>query len=229
MDSRPSQDVPESDETRERLLLAAEQVFADKGFEGASVREILERAGVKNTSAINYYFRSKDQFYVETVKNAHLSCNCGLPYPEWPQGADPEQKLRDFVRTMVLRMMKPPRTSAVQLMMREMANPTKACAEVVREYIQPMAQMLEGILSEMLPDIPSNCRFMIGVSIVGQYLIYRTNRPILALLMGEQNFQQIDPERLAEHIAEFTLSAIRGLKQTEEAREKMGTGSGQTS
>jgi TetR/AcrR family transcriptional regulator, regulator of cefoperazone and chloramphenicol sensitivity len=212
MDLRPSKNMTEIDDTRERLLIAAEQVFADKGFEGASVREILDKAGVKNTSAINYYFRSKDQFYVETVKNAHVSCNCGLPYPEWPQGADPEQKLRDFIRTMVLRMLKPPRISAVQLMMREMANPTKACAEVAREYIRPMAEMLEKILTELLPDIPEKRRFMIGVSIVGQYLIYRTNRPILALLMGEENFQQIDPEKLAEHIAEFSLAAIRGIK-----------------
>src|SRR5262245_16623515 len=90
MDLPPPQDLMEGDETRERLLLAAEEVFAEKGFKAASVRQILQRAGVKNTSAINYYFRSKDQFYVETVKNAHLSCNCGLPYPEWPQGVDPE-------------------------------------------------------------------------------------------------------------------------------------------
>lgn len=48
------------EDPRERILLAAQQVFLDQGFELATVREITLRAGV-NVSAINYYFGSKDE------------------------------------------------------------------------------------------------------------------------------------------------------------------------
>lgn len=48
------------EDPRERILLAAQEVFLEQGFELATVREITLRAGV-NISAINYYFGSKDE------------------------------------------------------------------------------------------------------------------------------------------------------------------------
>lgn len=57
-DAKPAP-VREED-PRERILLAAQEVFLEQGFELATVREITLRAGV-NVSAINYYFGSKDE------------------------------------------------------------------------------------------------------------------------------------------------------------------------
>ena len=51
--------------TSERILVAAESLFAEKGIRGTSLKEITELAGV-NISAVNYYFRSKDAL-VEAV------------------------------------------------------------------------------------------------------------------------------------------------------------------
>jgi len=46
-------------DARNRILLAAEQLFAERGFEGVPVRDIARRARV-NLAAINYYFGSKN-------------------------------------------------------------------------------------------------------------------------------------------------------------------------
>ncbi len=46
----------------ENILLAAEKIFAEKGFEGASTREIAKLAGV-NISMISYYFGSKEKLF----------------------------------------------------------------------------------------------------------------------------------------------------------------------
>src|ERR1700722_12315497 len=83
-------------EPRVRLLEAAGQIFAEKGFKGGTVREIIQRAGV-NIAAVNYYFRDKEGLYVEAVKAAA----CGrLPLENlvWPDGTPPEGKLADFIR-----------------------------------------------------------------------------------------------------------------------------------
>jgi len=69
----------DGDSTRERILEAAEEVFAEKGFNQATVREILKRAEVGNIAAINYHFGDKERLYVETVKNAHACCNAAPP------------------------------------------------------------------------------------------------------------------------------------------------------
>src|SRR5262245_14528319 len=113
----------EHDTTRERILEAAEAVFAAKGFEPATVREILKLAGASNIAAINYNFRDKEGLYVEAVKNAH-SCCTAVPFPEWPAGLPPAQKLRGFIRVLCERMLQPQRITAIRLMMREMTDPT---------------------------------------------------------------------------------------------------------
>lgn len=53
-------------DTRTKLLRTAARLFAQKGFSGTSVRDIITAAGV-NVSAINYYFGDKRKLYRETL------------------------------------------------------------------------------------------------------------------------------------------------------------------
>lgn len=48
--------------TEERILMAAAEVFEEKGFSGARMQEIADRAGI-NKALLHYYFRSKEQLF----------------------------------------------------------------------------------------------------------------------------------------------------------------------
>jgi TetR/AcrR family transcriptional regulator, regulator of cefoperazone and chloramphenicol sensitivity len=206
------------DDTRQRLLDAAEQVFSEKGFKAASVREICNKAGA-NIAAINYYFGDKESLYIETVKYAHRSCIEGAPFPEWEPNTPPVQMLCDFIRVIVTRMHAPQSPSATQLMMREMVQPTAACRAVVEEYIQPMAQKLGAILAQLMPGTTRQQQTLVAFSIVGQSLFYRNHRAIAALVVGEEEFRRFDVDLVARHITEFTLRAL-GLQDDEESRKQ---------
>jgi len=197
-----------TDDTPQRILEAAEEVFAEKGFKAATVRDILDRANVKNIAAVNYHFRDKERLYIETVKFAHRNCTAGAAFPEWPADTPPRQKLRDFVRVLVLRMFPPGKPCSLQLMMRELSDPTQAGREVVTEYVRPMSELLDSILAELMPDLPHPRRFLFGCSVVGQALFYKTNRSFLVQLMGEEQYQRLDVDTVADHIAAFTLGGI---------------------
>ena len=54
--------------TKARILAAAEEVFAARGFEGASTREIAARAGV-NISSLHYHWESKETLYFAVFRN----------------------------------------------------------------------------------------------------------------------------------------------------------------
>jgi AcrR family transcriptional regulator len=54
--------------TKARILDAAEEVFAQRGFEGASTREIAARAEV-NISSLHYHWASKETLYVAVFRN----------------------------------------------------------------------------------------------------------------------------------------------------------------
>src|SRR5215831_8910778 len=56
--------------TKARILVAAEEVFAAKGFQGASTREIAARAGV-NISSLHYHWASKETLYFAVFRNIY--------------------------------------------------------------------------------------------------------------------------------------------------------------
>src|SRR6201996_4126835 len=60
------------EDTSRRILLAAIEVFAEEGYDGASTRSLASRAGV-NAPAIQYYFGSKEGLYRAVIAHiAHL-------------------------------------------------------------------------------------------------------------------------------------------------------------
>jgi AcrR family transcriptional regulator len=197
------------DDAQHRLLEAAGQIFAERGFEGASVRDICERAAV-NIAAVNYYFRDKERLYIEAVKSACRREEENVPLPAWPPGTQARQKLRDFIHTLAQRMVDGGRSPQWQrqLIMRELAQPTEACTEWVRDHIRPTCEVLSGILRELLPDLPEDKRLLIGFSIVGQLVFYRMAQPIVAMLAGEERYRTLDAALLTYHVTEFSLAAL---------------------
>lgn len=194
-------------DAKQRLLLAAEEVFADKGFAAATIREITDRASV-NIAAINYYFGDKERLYIEAVKYAHACSAKDLPLPMLPEGTPPVEKLKVFIREMATRMTQPTRPSSLRLMMREMSQPTAAAQEIVREFIQPMAFGLRAIVREVLPNIPESQGLMVGFSIIGQVLFYRQNRPVAELIFGKEPVDALSTDDIADHVTRFTLAAL---------------------
>jgi len=214
-----SPQTPPPDAAQARVLEAAGQIFAAKGFEGATIREICQQAGV-NIAAVNYYYRDKERLYIEAVKSACQEQDQRFPLPTWPPGTPGAGKLRDYIRTLVSQMVGNHRSQwHRQLFLREMAHPTAACAELVREVIRPSAEVLSGILRELLPEVPEAKRWLIGFSIVGQCLFYKLAQPIVSMLVGEEEHRKLDAALLAEHIGQFSLSAL-GIEKTSLAPPK---------
>lgn len=67
IESTEDRPMSRGDDSREKILRAAEKVFAENGLAGASVRAITSAAGV-NHALINYYFGSKVALYQEVLE-----------------------------------------------------------------------------------------------------------------------------------------------------------------
>ncbi len=200
----------ESDTTRERIAVAAGEIFAERGFDGTTVRDICQRAGA-NIAAVNYYFGDKQRLYVEAVCQAHRWRIEQFPLPPWREDTPPETKFADFITTFVRRVRSgPDGTWHSKLMMREMANPTAACAELVQSSIRPQFEILLQILSELLPaDVSHDELRLTAFSIVGQCLFYHFADPVIRNLLSADDYASFDIERLARHITDFSLASIK--------------------
>ena len=200
-----------SAQTRERLLHAAAQEFAEHGFTRATVRNICQRAGA-NIAAVNYHFGDKEQLYVATLQHW-----LGLAIQKYPpdMGAKPdalpEERLHAFVRGFLFRMLSQGAPAwHGQLMAREMVEPTVALETLAATIIRPMAQRLEGIVRELLgPAASDETVRHCTVSVVGQCCFYRHCAPMLAKVYPEQGYAEGDLDRLARHITQFSLEGLK--------------------
>ena len=87
-----------SEITRERILNAAERLFADRGYEETSIRAIVAKARV-NQAAINYHFGGKDRLYREVLRSAiRALTERQLAHAEEMKSMSREKALGEFIR-----------------------------------------------------------------------------------------------------------------------------------
>jgi AcrR family transcriptional regulator len=99
--THPTARQRQRDATRERILDAAVEVFAEKGFLGASTREIARRAGT-NQGLITYHFRSKDELWRAAADSVFEKL--GRQLAERVNAlelADPRERAREAIRQYV--------------------------------------------------------------------------------------------------------------------------------
>ena len=219
MNLKPSTslDDPTHPATRQQILEAAGEVFAEAGFRNATVREICHRAKV-NVAAINYHFGDKEALYAEVLRYSQEKA-----FEKYPPllavaaTAPPEEKLRAFIHSLLLRIFETgPIAWHGKLMSREMVDPTAALDSIITDKIRPMAEQLRGLVAEILRRPPGDetvrlCSF----SIVSQCVFYHHCRPVLTRLYPQQPpLDGLGAARLAEHITRFSLAALRHLPAT---------------
>ena len=87
-----------SEVTRDRITKAAERLFAERGYDGTSVRAIVAKARV-NQAAINYHFDGKDGLYREVLRVAFRAMiEDQLAHAEETKVMSREEALRAFIR-----------------------------------------------------------------------------------------------------------------------------------
>lgn len=198
------------DETRERLIEAAGEIFSSKGYQAATVREIT-KAAKANLAAIHYHFGSKDRLYQAVLEHAHREAARRFPPdPGLPAGTDPAVRLYAFVRASLLRLEdKQHHAWLGRLMAREMAEPSSNLAVVVDRCLAPTDRVLREIVGELLgPEadpltVACHCR-----SIVGQCRHFVLDAPLISRLYPDCDPGQGGVTAVALHIVRFSLAAL---------------------
>ena len=208
--------VVAADHTRSRLLQAASVVFADRGYDRATVRDICNRANV-NVALVNYHFGDKLELYTEVLRGS-------VKHPEslqevhdlFSEQDPPEALLRKFIRLMLYRMMKRREAPNLQmrLMLHELAQPTPAMARVIDESVKPLHDRLCILLGRILDLPPAAPRTRLcAQSIIGQIIHYAHHSPVISRLWPELKMSPEQQDMVANHIADFSLSYLQSTRE----------------
>jgi AcrR family transcriptional regulator len=203
------------------LLEAAGEVFAERGFRDATVREICTRAEA-NIAAVNYYFQGKEGLYGHVVDYAQACIQAAYPI-SLDLKASPQDRLRQFISGFMARALGEDRPAwHFKLMSREMVEPTAALDRVVENTIRPTFGALDAIIQELLPDAGEDQIRLAAASIVAQCLHHRHCRPVMERLFPGQRYGKAELEMLAEHVTRFSLAGLEGLKEAKPRAKAAG-------
>ncbi len=200
-------------ETRQRLLDAAERLFAVDGYEATPVRDITAAAGC-NVAAVNYHFGGKEELYLEVFRRllAELRGRRIQRIRREVEEAGDELSLERFLESFCLSFLEPlvdegRRPHLITLMDREMQNHHLPPEVFFRELIRPMSEVtLEG-LRQVMPELDETCGLMCLMSVVGQLIHVLKMRTMVS--RGEVPVAV--PTDLAAHVAHIVRFSAAGI------------------
>ena len=208
----PSPVVPDR-ETRARLLEEGRRLFASKGFRRVTVREICTAAGA-NVAAINYHFGDKLGLYREVLDDAIAVMQETTEHARKAgEGGTSEQRLRAFIRTFLQRLGQARNPWIHDMMTHEMAEPSDALDEVVRRVIVPRIDFMRELVADILELKTGDDRVLRCVLSVQAQLHAAMANPVSKRLVPGFSADPEALDRLAQHIADFSIGGIRSLRK----------------
>jgi TetR/AcrR family transcriptional regulator, regulator of cefoperazone and chloramphenicol sensitivity len=211
--------------TREQLLEIAGQVFAEKGFDRATSKEICRRARA-NQAAVNYHFGGIEPLYAEVVREAHNRLVTLDAISAAVAGkANAKAKLRAVIELFVRALTGPASSSWVlRVMGREFVAPSPILDDLRQKEILPKAHILRTLVGELMgldKDHPAVARSAISVLAPCFMLLVADRRTITRAFPSFA----LGPEAAGALVAHLVRFALAGLSAAANAVRKGGNGS----
>ena len=197
------------EDTRNRLLDAAEALFCEKGFDGTSVRELTAAAGC-NLASVNYYFGGKDKLYAEMFRRQFEMMIRGNLESIEQVMSKPGVMLEDLLRAV----MEPPIRRVIanetggkvmRLLVREILNQRIDREVMARDMKGRLFDRLGQAIMQLVPGIDPDKILLVVFSFDGV---------ILHLFLFMEFYQEMMPDLtiddLLDHMVRFVAAAIRG-------------------
>ena len=199
--TRPSEITRETHE-------AAERLFAERGYDGTSIRAIVAKARV-NQAAVNYHFAGKDGLYREVLLAAfraltqHQVAHAGEPRrchakrrwrSSWPAVAALERARRTQ-----------PSSADFQL---ETARPTAVFRKLMSEEAAPFMGLAVDLVRRFQPTADQGTLMIAAVWLIGQCNVFVRNHEQLAAPPIGLLLDQTAVERLTALICGWAVGGL---------------------
>ncbi|MCK9605424.1 MAG: CerR family C-terminal domain-containing protein [Methylomonas sp.] len=203
----------EINDARSRLVRSALRLFAEKGYEAASTREICEAAGA-NISAIRYYFGDKAGLYRAAFTEPMDDSPCGSDISAYADLPLPEALSRFFSEFLEPLKKGEELGLVMKLHFREMIEPTGAWQQEIDAEIKPQHTALVSLLKSHLGLQRSDADVQrLTFAIIGMAVYFYVGQDVVAAIAPQLLSTPKTVDNLAESLAGYALSMIEGEAQ----------------
>jgi TetR/AcrR family transcriptional regulator len=201
--------APDAASSRDRLLAAAAEEFAARGFDGAKVDRIAARARV-NKALLYYYFRNKAALYREVLLDLFRTV-AGTVAGVRDAGGSPEAQLVRYIEAVAGEIVRRPLFPAMWL--REMAEGGRHVDESIVLEMRRVVETLGGILAAGQREgvfMAAN-PLVTQIGIIAPLLFFAATAPVrerFGHLMPASG-ASIPRDLVVDHVRRATLAALR--------------------
>jgi AcrR family transcriptional regulator len=170
----------ERPDTKTRILDAAEKLFAEKGFDATSLRDITSEADV-NLAAVNYHFQSKESLIDAAILRNATPVNQKRIIMLEAAGAKPtvEQIIEAFVGPVLEQDFEP----MAPLMARVLASP-ETMQRVFKHHMESLSRRFAEAIAVALPELSPAERMWRLHFVAGSMAHTVTRAPVMRNLFG---------------------------------------------
>lgn len=207
--------LAEQASARQKLLDAALRLFANRGFDGASTRDIAELAGV-NVSSIRYYFGDKLGLY-QAVYTEALALEKS-PYAE-RELTRPPASLHDSLAQFFQDFLDPLKQGeALRLVMkihfREMIEPSGTWQNVMHDSIRNECERLQGIILQALHANQADTEIKrMAFSLLGMAVHFYVAHDFASRFEPELVADATSIDALAQRLAAYAVAVIKSERR----------------
>ena len=200
-----------SEVTRDRIMKAAERLFAEKGYDATSIRAIVAKARV-NQAAINYHFDGKDGLYREVLRAAFRGMTENqLAHAQDVKTLSREAALDEFIRRQLRPLSARDESSRhMRIFNWETVRPTPVFRSLVAEEASPFLGMAADLVRRFMPEADRKTLTVAAIWLIGQCSVFVRNRDRLAEPPIGLELDDAMVEWLAHSISRWVTTGLAG-------------------
>jgi len=213
---RRSKQRASSDNTRDKILDAAEILFGERTFDTVSLRDITQKADVTLALA-SYHFGTKERLYAEVVgRRASVLCDMRrrrLVELEAGGRLTTETIMDAFMRPLFEQMTSGSLSWQSYLLILAQLGQSNRWLHLLHENFDGTAQQFLDHLKEQLPDVPEPILMRgFSMSLVSMLQVLSKNRRLDAMSSGRVSADDLDAAYAV--LVRFVVSGLEGLSET---------------
>ena len=195
--------------TRERLFEAAVTEFSERGYSGASVRQICQRAKA-NPAAIKYYFGSKDGLYREVLRGATAAFADRQQLDDRIATLSREEAVRRLIQQQLMALLRKDKTGRY---MRVFAWENVSPSPVLRAFMAseqiPILSLADKIVRQFLPlSAPREDVLIATIWLLNQAAPFVRNRQVLSRAPFNLKLDRPFIDRLTDKLFGLALGGL---------------------
>jgi AcrR family transcriptional regulator len=198
-----------SEVTRERIVKAAERLFAERGYDGTSIRAIVAKARV-NQAAINYHFDGKDGLYREVLHTAFQALTeHQLAHAQDLKAMSREDALSDFIRRQLHPLLSRDEYSRhMRIFNWETVRPTAVFRSLLSEEAAPYMGLATDLVRRFLPEADNRTVMAAAIWLLGQCSVFLRNRDVLSQPPMDLVIDESAVEWLSQMISRWVIAGL---------------------